>query len=221
MRPGLFIGLLSCFVFFHTAISAALSQPGVPDTPGSLYTSPFTIPPTPVASSFLPLDCHIAILGAGFSGAYAAYQLSTHYKDRICVVEKLNRYGGRIHDITERADGSGPAYGIGPLGLEFNQLNMLHLARELGMEVQADDDNGATLQQVRGRYFLANAYRSNSGRMCVEVFPTLNCTGWNHVDTDKGMWKAILDLFVEQPDIVDKYADFGTFVRAIVGTEGF
>ncbi|GAU95025.1 hypothetical protein RvY_06714 [Ramazzottius varieornatus] len=195
------------------------------------YPKPVAVSPTLAASGQYyhnigttaspSIDCHIAILGAGFAGTYAAYQLSPQFKDQICVVEKLTRIGGRIHDVSEHDGENEPLYGLGPLRLGAGQLNMLRLARELGVEIELDDESAAVIHQTRGVSILSKKSISNSMDLCVRVFPTLNCSGWNNKDTDRGMWKHIVDIYKKQPEIVSQYADFTLFVRALVGIEGF
>lgn len=47
------------------------------------------------------LSCDVAIVGGGISGLYVAETLLRFHKEtNVCLFERNNRFGGRIHDYT-------------------------------------------------------------------------------------------------------------------------
>ena len=93
------------------------------------------------------------IIGSGFAGTYAAYELSKQYGERLCLVEKEDRDGGRIVDLSETP--SGPRFGAGPLRVTHTQPEMHVLAKRLGIifeQAQIEADS----YRVRGRHYIAN-----------------------------------------------------------------
>ena len=86
------------------------------------------------------LDCEVLIIGSGFAGSFAAYQLAPQYGERLCLVERLGRDGGRIYDVSEYP--GGPVFGLGALRITNHQITMVDLARNLGIvleEANGDD----------------------------------------------------------------------------------
>ena len=118
------------------------------------------------------VSCKVLIIGSGFAGSFAAFQLAPLYGDTLCLVERLARDGGRIYDVSEYP--GGPVFGAGALRLLRMQSTMLALADELGIELQ-EVENDEEAMKVRGKTFYRGA-TTEANRMCVELFPTLNCT---------------------------------------------
>ena len=79
------------------------------------------------------LDCEVLIIGSGFALTYAAYQLSPQYGDKLCLVEKLDRDGGRMIDFSEKP--GKPVIGGRALWLMETQTAMLALAATLGIKL--------------------------------------------------------------------------------------
>ena len=99
------------------------------------------------------LDCEVLIIGSGFAGTYAAYQLSPRYGDRLCLVEKLHRDGGRMIDFSETP--GGPVIGGGPLRLMDTQTMMLALAATLGIKLEVAPYD-VDMYKTRDRHYIAN-----------------------------------------------------------------
>lgn len=57
-------------------------------------TSP---PPTPPGSQ--PIDCDVAIIGAGPGGLTMAYRLAPIYGSRLCIFDDRDHVGGKVHSI--------------------------------------------------------------------------------------------------------------------------
>jgi ribulose 1,5-bisphosphate synthetase/thiazole synthase len=85
------------------------------------------------------IECNVLIIGSGFAGSYAAYQLAPRHNGTLCLVERLDRDGGRVHDISEYPNG--PVFGTGALRITNRQATMKTLADELGVEFELADSD--------------------------------------------------------------------------------
>ncbi|CAF3300301.1 unnamed protein product [Rotaria socialis] len=113
-------------------------------------TNPSTIP----KPSSKIIHCDVIILGAGFAGTYAAYQLANRSGSGVCLIEKLDRFGGRVWDVSGWP--GGPVFGVGSLHVTELQRTMLALGNELGIDLQKQETDNE-LMRVRGRQFYRDA----------------------------------------------------------------
>lgn len=163
------------------------------------------------------VECKVAIIGSGFAGSYAAYSLGPEYNSDLCLIEKLDRDGGRVFDVAEYE--GGPVFGVGALRVISKQKTMLALARELNIVLeQAETDN--ELLKVRGQYFYRDVSGnvSESSYMCKAAFHNVTC--YNNTDTDKAMLQKLLDFYHQYPVLAGKHPDFPTYILSMFGDEG-
>ncbi len=149
------------------------------------------------------ITCEVIILGGGPAGLHTAYRLGPQLGSRLCLFEKEDRLGGRIYDVSRTPNG--PVFGLGALRIMENQPVMFALADELGIKYVAapfQDD----LINARG----SRAFDSESLRL--EAYPK--------VQLDEGaLWDKI--RFSPERANVDKYPDFRSYVRAVLGAEEY
>jgi hypothetical protein len=149
------------------------------------------------------ITCEVAILGGGPGGLHTAYRLAPQLGSKLCVFEKEDRLGGRIYDVS-RTPG-GPVFGLGALRIMENQPVMFALADELGVKYAAvpfQDD----LINARG----ARAFDSEAIRQ--EAYPKVK-------EDEFALWDKI--RFSPERANIDKYPDFRSYVRAVLGPEEY
>ncbi|OWA50772.1 hypothetical protein BV898_15278 [Hypsibius exemplaris] len=164
------------------------------------------------------LECSILIIGSGFAGSFAAYKLAPIYNQSVCLVERLNRDGGRIRDISEYP--GGPVFGVGALRIKKEHLTIVDLAaRELGMELQPAAEDIEILK-VRGRHFFRKEHGNDTTRMCLELFPTMNCRPDGKHSTEQLMLAELLRLHAEGKHLASVHPDLPTLLLEMFGDEG-
>jgi monoamine oxidase len=87
------------------------------------------------------------VVGAGFAGLAASKRLQDRGKS-VALIEARDRVGGRVWNRT--AD-DGTVVSVGGTWLGKRQNRMFELARELGLDVYPQHDEGDTLIQIDGR----------------------------------------------------------------------
>ncbi|UJR18945.1 hypothetical protein I4U23_022075 [Adineta vaga] len=169
------------------------------------------------------IHCNVVILGAGFAGTYAAYQLANRSGNGVCLIEKLDRFGGRVWDVSGWSDG--PVFGVGSLRVTELQRTMLALANELGIELQKQETDNE-LMRVRGQYFYRDVDNvgegvSESSLMCKTVFQNLTCeyADYSH-DTDKALLSILLKTYHANKSVAFEYPDFPNYILSLFGDEG-
>jgi monoamine oxidase len=93
------------------------------------------------------LRADYVVVGAGFAGLAATKRLQERGKS-VALIEARDRVGGRVWNRT--AD-DGTVVSVGGTWLGKQQSRMFELARELGLEVYPQYDEGDTLMQIDGR----------------------------------------------------------------------
>lgn len=164
--------------------------------------------------------CDVAILGAGFAGTFAAYQLANRSGSNVCLIEKLDRFGGRVFDVTGWSNG--PAFGVGALRVIADQPTMLALAHELDIILEREESDNE-LMRVRGQYFYRDVSHnaSESNQMCQKAFRNLTCEYPNFGnDTDKAILSHLLNVYNENKSIALEFPDFPTYILSTFGDEG-
>lgn len=165
------------------------------------------------------IRCEVAILGAGFAGTYAAYELAEQYGPRLCLIEQNERFGGRIYDVS--AEPGGPVFGVGALRVTSAQFTMLNLSQRLGMKLEVQESD-VELLKVRGEHFYRDITnkRSDSKKMCETVFRNLNCSLGNSTETDMDLLALLVQTYLQNRTVVSHYADFPTYIQSMFGDEG-
>jgi monoamine oxidase len=94
-----------------------------------------------------PLRTDYVVVGAGFAGLAAAKRLRDRGKS-VALIEARDRVGGRVWN---RVAEDGTVVSVGGTWLGKQQNRMFELAREVGLEVYPQYDEGDTLLQIDGR----------------------------------------------------------------------
>ncbi len=162
-----------------------------------------------------PLDCEIAIIGGGAAGTYAAYKLTAMMGDDVCLFEKEAYLGGRYRDIAMDGtiNGDGPSIGTGARRVMETQEFVFALARELKLTLEAPEE-GTNLIQARGTF-------SYSKDDFLPLYPGIMGPLDMDPDTDREteMYNAIMDGPMRAN--VGNYPDLRSYIRAVVGEQGF
>ncbi|CAF2651202.1 unnamed protein product [Rotaria sp. Silwood2] len=168
-------------------------------------------------NDLFPLDCPILILGAGFGGSNVAYRLAPKYKNDLCIIERENYVGGKLHDVNFKGE-TVQAFetSIVPLSaIRFykSQPVLVQLANELNI-TSSSYAFRSSLIKSRG-----NVY-SQYNHMCNSSYKNLNCTDdANGVNSADQLWLAMLNQYRTFPDSLSHFADLAAFARSLIGDE--
>ncbi len=94
-----------------------------------------------------PLRTDYVVVGAGFAGLAATKRLQDRGKS-VALIEARDRVGGRVWNRT--AD-DGTVVSVGGTWLGKQQNRMFELARDVGLDVYPQYDEGDTLMLIDGR----------------------------------------------------------------------
>ena len=75
-------------------------------------------------------SCEVAIVGGGIGGVHTAFRLAPRLGSGVCLIEKNDRFGGRVYD--RAPDGASPAVGVGARRFTQEQPVIANLVKELG-----------------------------------------------------------------------------------------
>lgn len=151
------------------------------------------------------LRCDVAIIGGGPGGLHTAYRLGPTLHGNVCLFEKEDRLGGRIYDIS-RVPG-GPRVGLGARRIMEGQTVVFSLADELGITYEPGpwkDD----LLSSRG-YFAFNSDDLNAS-----AYPLVA-----DAETETTLYDKL--RFGPERANAHLYPDFRSYVRKVVGTQGY
>ncbi len=151
------------------------------------------------------LSCDVAIVGGGAGGLHTAFRLAPFLGSDVCLFEKEDRLGGRILDVS-RTPG-GPVFGAGALRVMETQEVLFDLADELGIELEAvptRDD----LVSARG------FFGASSGELNALAYPLVP----DEV-TEGDLYDQL--RFGPERERAATYPDFRSYVRAVVGEQGY
>jgi glycine/D-amino acid oxidase-like deaminating enzyme len=157
-----------------------------------------------------PIECEVVIVGGGAAGLHTAYRLSELLGEDVCLFEKEETLGGRIHDVLmDAADPEGPRFGVGARRIMPPDVQpVLHaLADDLGLELETPD-LGADLVNARGIWGLSKE----------ALVPAYGITADASGDTETAFYEEI--LFGDARENAADYADFRTYVSDTFGPEG-
>jgi hypothetical protein len=148
------------------------------------------------------IACDVAIVGGGAAGLHTAFRLGPQLGNKVCLIEKENRLGGRIYDVSRNP--GGPVYGLGALRIMETQEVVFNLADELGIQYVAAPFNDDRIS-VRG-------YFANDSE-------TLRALAYPFVGADEFTLYDKLRFGPERANI-DRYPDLRSYMRASIGEEG-
>lgn len=209
------IGAAGCAKNDRSGIADAGAD-GAPDASDQLAAdapadaAPSVDAPPPDAPS---LECEVVIIGAGAGGLHTAFRLAPALHERVCLFEKEEELGGRIHDVAlDASDPNSPRFGTGARRVMEGQALLFGLADELNMTLEMPA-TAADLIVARGTYgFAKDDFIPLYPRMAVNpMLPDPDQETWLYDKLRIGPARAT----------VTDYADFRSYIRAIVGGEGW
>lgn len=160
-------------------------------------------------------ECDVTIVGGGAGGLHTAFRLAPTLGSKVCVFEKENELGGRIHDVRfDDADPDGPRIGVGARRVMETQEVLFSLARELGLELEVPP-NEADLIEAR------HAFSFSKDDLAARKYPTIPAS----VSADKDRETVIYDLLRASPERATlpnpRYPDFVSYVKQVAGEEPY
>src|SRR5215475_12656723 len=149
------------------------------------------------------IACDVAVVGGGVGGLHTAFRLGPQLSDKVCLFEKEDRLGGRVYDVSRVPGGS--VFGLGAMRIMETQEVVFKLADELGITYVAAPFND---DRISARGYFGND--SDTMRTLAYPFATAG----------EGALYDQLRFGPERAN-VDKYPDYRSYVRAVVGTENY
>lgn len=167
--------------------------------------------PQLVAKNLEPLTCEVVIVGGGAGGLHTAFRLGPQLGSKVCLFEKEEELGGRIHDVAfDASNPNAPRMGVGARRIMEGQTVLFNLAAELGLQLETPP-LGTDLIQVRGR-------TSFSKEDFVSLYPGMPLK--DNPNTDQETWLYDQLRFGPERAKAAEYPDFRSYVSAVVGTAG-
>ena len=158
------------------------------------------------------LECDVAIVGGGAGGLHTAYRLAPELGKGVCLFEKDAELGGRIRDLPMNPqDPSSPRFGVGARRVMEGQEVLFGLAEELGLELETPE-TGSDLINARGAFSL-------SKEALTGLYPGMTMHGDPDIDQESFLYDVL--RFGSEREHAGGYADFPTYVRSVVGQDGY
>ena len=156
--------------------------------------------------------------GIGIGGSLAFALKSLSEKETLCVIERNDRFGGRIEDYE---DEKGRKIGLTVLRfLDSHSITKL-LADFFKIPYQKNIAEWGKAY-TRGQYFYRHTNIPELDRkMCQLAFRNLTCEYDGFSDPSVGMFVKLLEEYESNPSIVEGAADFMTFLQKRWGQEAF
>lgn len=152
--------------------------------------------------------CHVVVVGGGPGGLHTAYQLSklpkSNPNSHVCLIEKENRFGGRIYDVAMDPSHPELLYGMGALRVMESQNVVRALAKELGLELEYAPYRDSLISS-RGFF----SFSSDEAR--TQAYPLVM----------KGEDALYEKLSGPDRQTARDYPDLRSYIRAIVGTQSY
>ncbi len=162
--------------------------------------------------------CNVAVIGGGAAGIHSAYQLAklpvSNPDSNVYVFEKENRLGGRIFDVALDPSKPDLVFGTGALRVMETQNYVLKLAQDLGITLEAApwrDD----LISARGFF----AFTSDELNQQAYPLVTKEFLEGGGFDTEAALYDQL--RFGPERQNIATYPDFRSYVRAVVGPQGY
>lgn len=157
------------------------------------------------------IECEVAIVGGGAGGLHTAFRLGKIYGAKICLFEKEQELGGRIHDVAlNENNADAPKVGVGARRIMEGQAVVFNLAAELGLQLETPP-LGADLIVAKGKHsFDKNAF--------APLYPGMPLSDDAKTDQETFLY----DRLRKGPERahLDAYPDFRHYVKALVGNAG-
>ncbi|MBC7660897.1 MAG: FAD-dependent oxidoreductase [Chitinophagaceae bacterium] len=159
------------------------------------------------------LHCKVAIVGGGVGGLHTAFRLGVSQGSDVCLFEKDEQLGGRIHDVSlDEKDPNAPKFGTGARRVMETQTLLFDLAKELGITLETPSD-GADLINARGNFSFTKDHLKEL------AYPTLPATPVPGKDHETWLY----DTLRSGPERANAghYPDFRSYSRAVIGSESY
>lgn len=158
------------------------------------------------------LDCEIAIIGGGAGGLHTAFRLGVSYGSKVCLFEKENELGGRIHDVAfDPNNPASPKVGVGARRIMEGQTLVFNLAKELGLQLETPP-LGSDLIVAKGKH----AFDKNN---FVAAYPGMQLSDDPKVDQETWLYNKLRKG--PERENLKKYSSFRDYINAVVGASGF
>lgn len=159
------------------------------------------------------LECEIGIVGGGVAGIYTAYRLAPEHGDKVCLFEKEAELGGRSRDTTFDGKEGSPRIGLGARRVMENQTSMFELAEELGVKFETPDLETDLINARETFAFSREAF--------LPLYPGVEGPLDDDDATDRETELYDRLRLGPEREEANKYADFRTFIRSVVGEQEF
>jgi glycine/D-amino acid oxidase-like deaminating enzyme len=158
------------------------------------------------------VDCEVVVVGGGAGGLHTAFRLAATMGDRVCLVEKESRLGGRIYDVPmDAADPNSPRFGTGARRVMEGQNVLFGLASELGLTLEKPAVE-ADLISARGLFgFAKDDLLPAYPHVAPDNDPMADQETWLYDKLRKGPGRAQ----------AANYPEFRSYIRDIAGDEEY
>ena len=157
------------------------------------------------------LTCEVAIVGAGAGGLHTAYRLAPTLGEGVCLFEREDTLGGRIHDIAlDPADPNSQTIGTGARRVMEGQQILFDLADELELELETP---GAAIDLINARGAFGFAKD--------DFVPLYDFTPDPEPDVDQETYFYDQLRFGPAREMIDTYPNFQAYVTDVIGEEGY
>ncbi|MCC7536762.1 MAG: FAD-dependent oxidoreductase, partial [Deltaproteobacteria bacterium] len=158
-----------------------------------------------------PLACDVVVIGGGAGGLHTAFRLAPELGEDVCLFERESELGGRIHDVPmDPSNPESPRVGTGARRVMEGQQVLFDLATELGIELEVAPGQ-ADLISARGAF----AFGKDA------LFPLYPGAPADPDADDHESFLYDTLRFSPMRAMAPSHPDFRSYIRALVGTQGF
>lgn len=173
--------------------------------------SPNVPNPTSPAPEVLE-ECEVAIVGGGAGGLHTAFRLGPTLGDKVCLFEKEEQLGGRIHDMSFDNNPASPRVGVGARRVMEGQTVLFALAEELGLTLETQGEF-ADLINARGVFGFAK------DTLLSAAYPKIPADPDPALDQESWLYNQL--RFGPQRANANSYPDFRSYIRSVSGEEEY